>query len=237
MSLPLVTLDAADTPDGKLVLQRRGERDHFITLDGRMLMNSADRRSEVALGALACRGLADRPAPRVLVGGLGMAITLRAVLDALPATAAVRVAELNPVIVAWCRGPLAVVTNAAVDDPRVTVTVGDFADALRECAAAPGLLDSIVIDLYVGPDARTSANDPLYGAVACERAFAALRPGGVFAIWAEAYEESYARRLQRAGFTVAREHPSRVSARFVVYLATKPATAAPGARRSTPPRR
>ncbi len=222
MSLPLVTLDTAATPDGKLVLQRRGDRDFFITIDGRMLMNSADRRSEVALGTLACRGLADRPAPRVLVGGLGMAITLRAVLDALPASATVQVAELNPVIVAWCRGPIAPVTGGAVDDPRVTVTVGDFADALRTASATPGTLDAVVIDLYVGPDDRTRPRDPLYGTVACERAFAALRPGGVFAIWAEARVESYVERLQRAGFAVACEHPSRVSARFVVYLATKP---------------
>lgn len=224
MALPLVTLDTAATPDGKLALQRRGERDFFITIGGRMLMNSADRRSEVALGTLACRGLAQHPAPRVLVGGLGMAITLRAVLDALPPSATVQVAELNPVIVAWCRGPLAPVTGAAVDDPRVAVTVGDFADALRDAAVnAPGALDAIVIDLYVGPDANTRPRDPLYGTLACERAFAALKPGGVFAVWAEAAHDSYVQRLQRAGFAVTCEHPSRVSARFVVYLATRAA--------------
>ena len=59
-------------------------------------------------------------------------------------------------------------------------------------------LDAIVIDLYVGPDDDTSGRDPLYGSRACERAFAALRPGGTFAVWAEAFHESYARRLRAA---------------------------------------
>lgn len=222
MSLPWITVDSAATPDGKLVLQRRGERDHLITIDGRVLMNSMTHRSEAALGALACRGLATLPRPRVLVGGLGMAYTLRAVLDALPASAAVTVAELNPVIVAWCRGPIADLTARAVDDPRVTVAITDFADALREAAGSAQRLDAVVIDLYVGPDDDTRAADPLYGTRACQQAFTALRPGGVFAVWAEAYHESYAKRLGAAGFDVAYERPAKGNRRFVVYLATKP---------------
>ena len=222
MSLPWITVDRADTPDGTLVLQRRGERDHLITLDGRVLMNSMTHRSEAALGTLACRGLGTRDAPRVLVGGLGMAFTLRAVLDALPASARVAVAERNPVVLAWCRGPIADLTARAVDDSRVTVSIVDFADALRDAAAAAHRLDAIVIDLYVGPDDDTRATDPLYGARACREAFTALRPGGVFAIWAEAFHETYAKRLSAAGFRVAHERPAKGNRRFVVYLATKP---------------
>jgi len=222
MSLPWTIVDTAVTPDGKLVLQRRGERDYLITIDGRVLMNSMTHRSEAALGALACRGLAALDGPRVLVGGLGMAFTLRAVLDALPVSARVTVAELNPVIVGWCRGPIADLTARAVDDPRVTVAIIDFSDALRAAAGSAHRLDAIVIDLYVGPDNDTRAADPLYGTRACEQAFTSLRPGGVFAIWAEAYHESYAKRLAAAGFAVTYERPAKGNRRFVVYLATKP---------------
>ena len=186
-------------------------------------MNSMTHRSEAALGALACQGLAARELPRVLVGGLGMAFTLRAVLDALPAAAVVTVAELHPVIVAWCRGPIADLTARAVDDPRVTVAITDFADALRAAAGSAHRLDAIVIDLYVGPDHDTRAADPLYGTRACQQAFTALRPGGVFAVWAEGFHESYAKRLASAGFTVAHERPAKGNRRFVVYLGTKPA--------------
>lgn len=232
MTLPWTTIEAVKTPEGTLALQRRGERDYLITVDGRVLMNSVAHQSEAALGTLACRGLADRPRPRVLVGGLGMGFTLRAVLDALPASARVTVAELNPVVVGWCKGPIAHLTAGAASDARVTVTVTDFAEALRAAAAGPEPLDAIVIDLYVGPDDDTSSRDPLYGTRACERAFAALRPGGTFAVWAEAFHESYARRLRAAGFAVDHERPARGARRFVVYLATR---SAPPARRSGPP--
>lgn len=221
MTLPWKEIATADTVDGKLVLRVRNGRDWIISIDGRVLMNSVDHHSEAALGKLGCRGLEKKTAPRVLLGGLGMAITLRSMLDALPTGASVEVAELNPSIVAWCRGPLAPLTQDAVGDPRVTVTIGDFADALRVAAGAPGRLDAIVIDLYVGPDHTTRDSDPLYGTRACERAHAALRAGGVFAIWAESFRESYAARLRRAGFDVAREHPARGSRRFVVYVATR----------------
>ena len=222
MGLPWTPLDRVDTPEGPLLLQRRGERDFLITIDGRVLMSSMNVRSEAALGTLGARGLGARAQPRVLVGGLGMGYTLRALLDALPAGAQVTVAELNPTVVAWCRGPLADLTARAVDDPRVTVVVGDFADVLREAARAPQRLDAIVIDLYVGPDGDTPASDPLYGVGACERAFAALRPGGVFAVWAEAFHERYARRLAAAGFRVDHERPARGNRRFAVHLATRP---------------
>jgi spermidine synthase len=230
MALPWTTVDSAATRDGELALQRRGTRDCLITIDGRVLMNSLDHRSEVALGALAAARIAGAARPRVLVGGLGMGFTLRALLDALPGSATVQVAELNPVIVAWCRGPIADLTGAAVADPRVTVTLGDFADALRAAAKRPPL-DAIVIDLYVGPDGDPRPRDPLYGAEACERAFAALRPGGVFAVWGESFSEGYARLLRGAGFTVEREHPARGSRRFVVYLATRPPEGRPAAKR------
>jgi spermidine synthase len=136
MGLPWTPLDRVDTPEGPLLLQRRGERDFLITIDGRVLMSSMSSRSEAALGTLGARGLGALAQPRVLVGGLGMGYTLRALLDALPAGAKVTVAELNPTVVTWCRGPLADLTARAVDDPRVTVVVGDFADVLREAAAA-----------------------------------------------------------------------------------------------------
>lgn len=222
MTLPWTTVATESTPEGPLRLLRRAERDWLITIDGRVLMNSASSRSEVALGALACKGLSARAKPRVLVGGLGMGFTLRAVLDALPADGSVTVAELNPVVLAWCKGPIAHLTGDAVNDPRVTVRVGDFARVLRDAAERAAGLDAVVVDLYVGPDNDSSPDDPLYGARATRRAFSALRPGGVYAVWGETYHERYAHRLEAAGFTVRRENPARGSGRMVVYLATKP---------------
>src|SRR5512134_2125148 len=125
MAQPWQTIATADTPDGVLELRRRGERDFLILINNHVLMNSSANRSELALGEIAGKAVAARPRPRVLIGGLGMALTLRAALDALPQTAEVVVAELNPIVVTWCRGPLAGLSGNAVADARVTVVIDD----------------------------------------------------------------------------------------------------------------
>ena len=100
----------ADTPEGPLELRQRGERGFLITIAGRVLMTSEATRSEHALARLACEALGGRPRPRLLLGGLGMGFTLREALDQLPPDARVVVVDLNPVVVDWCRGPLAALT-------------------------------------------------------------------------------------------------------------------------------
>jgi spermidine synthase len=224
MARPWQTLDKVNTPDGVLELRKRGERDFMILINNRVLMNSSANRSETALGELACGKVAASPRPRVLIGGLGMALTLRAALDALPARAQVVVAELNPVVVTWCRGPLATLTTRAVDDPRVTVVIDDVA-AVIAGAAQPGAkqFDAIIIDLYEGPGVSNEAStDPFYGSHALKTTAAALSPGGIFAVWGEHPDALFEKRLAAAGFIVDRKRPGRGGLRHVVYVAQKP---------------
>ncbi len=227
MAQPWKTLETVDTPEGVLELRQRGKGDFLITVGGLVLMNSLAHRSEVALGKIACRHLKNTPEARVLVGGLGMGYTLRAVLDELSPTARVTVAELNPVVHAWCKGPLAELTQSAPLDPRVVVEIADVSELIRRQAREEKTkaFDAIVLDLYKGPHARTDRlNDPLYGSRAIENARAALQPGGVFAIWGEAYDEGFDKRLRSAGFTVTTERPGRGGLRHVVFIARLPAS-------------
>jgi spermidine synthase len=220
MAQPWQVLQSVKTADGVLELRQRGENDFLITVNGLVLMNSSLHRSEVALGELACGHLKQQEAPRVLVGGLGMGITLKAVLDNLPQKAIVVVAELNPVVLEWCRGPLAPVTDGAVSDPRVVVEIADVADTIRKNAMARSRFDAIVLDLYTGPHAKThKIEDPLYGAIAIEMTRAALKPGGIFAVWGENYDQGFDKRLRAAGFSVTCDRPGRGGLRHVVYLA------------------
>ena len=105
--VPWKVLASIATAEGQLQLRQRGAREFLITIDGRCLMTSSERASEEAVSTLAIGALAGRKAPRVLIGGLGMAYTVRAALDALPRGAEVTVAELTPEVEVWCRGPLA----------------------------------------------------------------------------------------------------------------------------------
>jgi spermidine synthase len=225
-----ITLDTVETPEGPLRLQQRGERSFVIAIAGRVLMSSVHTRSEIAVAELGCQPVRDRPAPRVLVGGLGLGYTLRAALDFLPATAKVTVAELNPVVVDWCRGPVASLSGDALADPRVTVLVGDVTTEIARIAGdskAPRL-DAVILDLYEGPPEPSIRGEcPLYGRRILEATHAALSPEGVLATWGEVPSPSYEKRMRSAGFKTQLIPYRGGGPRHAVHLGTK----------SAPPRR
>ncbi|MDA8100908.1 MAG: hypothetical protein M0042_14925 [Nitrospiraceae bacterium] len=223
MAQPWQTIEKVGTPDGVLELRRRGDGVFLILVNGRVLMNSYANRSELALGELAATAVSSRPRPRVLIGGLGMGLTLRATLDKLPGAAEVVVAELNPVVVTWCNGPLAELNKNAVADPRVRIAIDDVATVIATAALpASERFDAVIIDLYEGPGASTDAvNDPFYGNRALTTTKAALSPGGAFAVWGENPDAGFEKRLSSAGFTFQRLRPGKGGLRHVVYLARK----------------
>jgi spermidine synthase len=163
----------------------------------------------------------------VLVGGLGMGFTLRAALDALPRRARIVVAEIEPAIVRWCRGPLAELTGHAVDDPRVAIKMADVAALIADAGDArsearfDARFDAIILDLFEGPRQSTQAReDPFYGPAALARTRAALTSGGVFAVWSEDADPAFAKRLRQTGFAVETLRPGKGGPRHVVYLAS-----------------
>jgi spermidine synthase len=214
--IPWKVLASVATHEGPLQLRQRGEREFLITISGRVLMTSSERTSELAVATLACKEIAGHKAPRVLIGGLGMAYTVRAALDALPKQAQVTVAELTPEVETWCRGPLAPLTNGAANDPRVRIVIRDVARVIEE--SRPGRFDAIVLDLYEGPHAASKRqNDPFYGRAALERSLAALAPDGVLAIWSEEANAVFKRRMIDAGFDTTLHRPGGSRA-YVVYM-------------------
>lgn len=214
--VPWKVLETVATREGDLELRQRNAREFLITIDGRVLMTSAERSSEQAVATLACAQLAAIKSPRVLIGGLGMAYTVRAALDVLPRTAKVVVSELTAHVDTWCRGPLAVLTRGAVLDPRVNVVIEDVARVIER--APPGHYNAIILDLYEGPHlAQKRENDPFYGRAALARTFKALAPGGVLSIWSEEINAVFKKRMIDAGFETTVHHPGGSRA-YVVYL-------------------
>jgi len=195
-------------------------------------MTSAAHRSESALAELALSRLVSLRAPRVLIGGLGMGFTLRAALDRLPPDARVTVAELHGCVVSWCRGPLAGLTAAATDDPRVRVELGDVAEVMQP--GAP--YDAILLDLFAGPS-HPGHDDPQFGDAALGRVRRALAPAGVFAVWSEQPDIAFERRLAAAGFEVERRRPGRGGRRHAVTLGVRGSDTRDGRRRARVPRR
>lgn len=218
-------LDTAAVPGSTedLRLLQRGT-DFAINLGRELLMGSRLRDSEKALAGLGCASLLGQGGRgRVLIGGLGMGITLRATLDLLGPTASVDVAELVPAVVGWVRGPLAHLSGDALADPRVHVHHADVAVPLQ---AATGLYDAILLDVDNGPEGLTrESNQALYGSAGLRAARKALKPGGVLAVWSAAPDRAFSQQLVSTGLVV-EEHTVRAhgrkGARHVVWVATRP---------------
>jgi spermidine synthase len=212
-------IDTAPVPGGgELRLMRRAGE--FAIRSGQSeLMNSRRGGSEAALATLACERIRARPRPEVLIGGLGMGFTLRAALAVLGGDAHIVVAELVPAVLAWARGPMAEVFGASLTDPRVRLREADVAQLIGAGRAA---FDAILLDVDNGPAGLTrAANDGLYDPEGLRAANAALRPGGVLAVWSAGPDVKFTTRLRQCGFGVDEAAVRAGGARHVVWIATR----------------
>ncbi len=209
---PWITLAEATAPDGeKLVLQRR-DTEVVIRVGGQVLMTSRAHESEKALATVTAEHLRRAKEPRVLIGGLGLAFTLHAMLESLP-TAKVTVAELSAAIVEWNRTIL-----RTLSDPRVSVHEGDVGALIRRERG----LDAIVLDVDNGPSALTRrANRALYGDKALAEAYRALNENGVYVVWSAGDDHAFGQRMKNAGFVVERRTIVSHGSKHVLFIGTR----------------
>ncbi len=225
--LPWIELDSATVPDGGGTLRLKQRGTEFSIMSGTIeLMNSRLSGSEEALARLSCEKISDREDPQVLIGGLGMGFTLRTALDALGETARITVAELVPTVTAWARGPMKEVFDGCLDDPRVDIHHGDVGDLMKSSRST---YDAILLDVDNGPEGLSrKANDGLYNDKGLAVAHAALKPGGVLAVWSSAPSPKFNQRLKRSDFVVeeakVRANGTRGGARHIVWIAVKVGT-------------
>lgn len=200
---PTILRDRAVTPDGQPLTLHEHDGVFTIRVGTVELMSTRQHHSEERLAELACAGLRERPRARVLIGGLGMAFTLRAALGRLTPDAEVVVVELIPAVIRWNRTPDYGLGADALADPRVEVVEGNVVNVLRD---SPGRFDAVILDVDNGATGLSVAsNDRLYSPKGLQQAAHALRPGGCLAVWSADDDRAFADRLGRAGFTVKTE--------------------------------
>jgi spermidine synthase len=200
---PWELLGQTRTPEGEEMTLTRHGSEYVILASGQSLMSSRMHGSEEALATFACGRARTLEEPCVLVGGLGMGFTLRATLDLLPPDATVVVSELVPAVVDWNRGPLGPLARHPLKDKRVAIEVNDVAATLR---ASLGRFDAVLLDVDNGPAAFTAShNASLYDDRGLAAARAALKPGGVLAVWSSREDRRFEQRLRYGGFNVAVE--------------------------------
>ena len=218
-------LGSAQVPGGEELRLYRHGGDFMIVLDRNELMNTRMSGSEEALAVMSIERLPDRGARHVLIGGYGMGFTLRSALGVVGADARVTVAELVPEIIAWARGPMAALTAGCLEDHRVVLVDDDVSWLI---GGAEEEYDAILLDVDNGPDGLVRQdNGRLYTMRGLRSALAALRPGGVLAVWSAGPDPGFTRRLADVGFAVeqvrVRARSNGKGAQHVIWFATKPA--------------
>jgi spermidine synthase len=185
-------LDYRVTPIGALSLRRRRELklglDVFeIKLGEDFLMSSLFTVSEIALARLA---LARHPGRGldVVVGGLGLGFTAKAVLEHAEVSGLLVVERLEAVI-AWHAEGLVPLGPELMADGRCRIVEGDFFDLASSHTGfdhdAPGRrFDVILVDIDHSPELQLDPHSAgFYQPEGLRRLLAHLRPGGVFGLW------------------------------------------------------
>lgn len=218
-------LERIRRPRGELVLRARdvnesdGSRKtvYEIISNGVFLIDSRESRTEKALGYLGLEPLGDRRNLRVLVGGLGLGYTLASVLET-PEVAVVTVVELEEAIFRWVAGPLRMLAQDPLSDPRVVRVVADIVPYMKERAE---IFDTILLDVDNGPDFTVhSSNHWLYEKTGLRAIKARLSSGGVLTTWSSS-EAPALLEAMRVVFGRVEEHwipTTRENHRFDYYL-------------------
>ncbi|MYU24342.1 spermidine synthase [Streptomyces sp. SID8352] len=214
-------LDRREGPHGEVVLRRHGDLLQIIA-NGCFLMDTSDGRSERRLVDAAAEALDGRPAPHLLIGGLGVGFSL-AHAAADPRWGRVAVVEREPAVIDWhLDGPLSQLSAQALADPRTEIVRADLVTHVNE---TPDTYDALCLDIDNGPDwTVTESNGGLYtpaGLAGCARV---LRPGGVIAVWSARPSPIFEETLRNAGFQRVRteEIPVARGVPDVVHLGVGP---------------
>jgi spermidine synthase len=175
----------------EIILRKRGSI-YEIRFNGMELMSSANHHSEddLAVGSIA---RCTEPPKRILIGGLGLGYTLRAVLDQVAPDAVVTVCEIIPEVVEWNRDVLSHLAGAPLSDPRVDVVCGCV---LQHMQRAPRHYDLILLDTDNGPELLVRPdNAAIYHPSGIETVANALRETGHAAFWSATIDQQFERAL------------------------------------------
>jgi spermidine synthase len=221
--IPYKLIDTASWAGAALRLYQRGDEFSIRVDKAGELMNSRAHHSEEVLAELACRMIAGRDTPRLLVGGLGMGFTLAAVLSHTGPDARVTVSELIPAVVRWNRDYMGSLAGFPLADARVQVLELDVGRVMQEHKN----FDAIMLDVDNGPSSFThDDNDALYSLRGLGLAFNALKPGGVLTVWSASSDPEFTRRMKKAGFEVTEQrvgsHASKRGNRHIIWIGIRP---------------
>ncbi len=194
MSARFAELAWCETPMGVISLRRRLEPSlkidvYEVKLGDEFLMSSLFTVAEIELARL---GLAQLPGTDldVVVAGLGLGYTARAVLQD-PRVRSVVVVEALDEVVEWHERELLPDAAGLTSDPRTHLHTGDFfamaaADVGFDPAAPGRRFHAILVDIDHSPrHLLHPTHAGFHTADGLRRLTRHLHPGGIFALWSD----------------------------------------------------
>ncbi|MBI9089123.1 MAG: spermidine synthase [Desulfobacterium sp.] len=217
MSLNYEELDFRQTPLGDLMLRRRrllqlgGLEIYEVKLGEDFLMSSLFHEAESQLSKLGL-GVLENEALDVVVGGLGLGYTAVSALEDKRVTSLVVVDFLEGVI-EWHRKGLVPLGKVLTEDPRCQLVHADFFALSRNVSKSFDPVypekkhDAILLDIDHTPTrVLHQTNTRFYSEEGLGELAQHLKPGGVFALWADGFPEaSFTNHLAKV-FATAESH-------------------------------
>ncbi len=193
MSARFAELDWQRTPMGDLTLRRRRDLTldvevYEVILGDEHLMSSHFTVAEIELAHLGLAAVTGDGLD-VLVGGLGLGYTARAVLEH-DRVRSLEVVEALDVVVQWHQRGLLPVSAELTGDSRTALVVDDFFARMRVDTSGPEhegrRYDAIIVDI----DHSTThhlhpSHADFYTVDGIHRMRRHLAPGGAFALWSD----------------------------------------------------
>ncbi len=197
-------IESLEGREGTLMLQARetphGRRFELI-VGGHYAMAASDGDTEKILSSFTLGKISKSENIRVLIGGLGLGLTLRETLVERRVSE-VWVAEIEEAVIRWNRTHLAELNGNALRDNRVKIFHGDVMDLVRK---KKRFFDAVILDVDNGPSfLMLERNDGLYTISGLKRLRKSLVADGVLGIWAYRPEPDLEMRLKEifGGFEV-----------------------------------
>lgn len=193
MSSRFEEIDRRQTPIGEISVRRRLEPTlqvdvYEVKLGDEFLMSSLFTVAEIELARLALAEVVGDDLD-VVVGGLGLGYTARAVLED-SRVRSMHVVEALGAVIEWHERDLLPLASELTSDPRCHLVNGDFFAMLAQGsgfdALAPSRHHAVLVDIDHTPrHVLHPSHAAFYTPSGLGRLADRLHPGGVFALWSD----------------------------------------------------
>jgi len=193
MSSRFEEIDRRQTPIGEISVRRRLEPKlqidvYEVKLGDKFLMSSLFTVAEIELARLALAEVVGGGLD-VVVGGLGLGYTARAVLED-SRVRSMHVVEALGAVIEWHERDLLPLASELTSDPRCHLVNGDFFAVLEEGsgfgAPATSRYHAVLVDIDHSPRHHLHpSHAAFYTPSGLGRLADRLHPGGVFALWSD----------------------------------------------------